>query len=128
MSGICQSCLKSFDEEGKSVNFQIWDEVDHTWQMCPNCADRLREMVLGYMGELPPEIDADEVEKIQATKGHPWMIGPRSEEGKCDTCFFITPGVFMSCAHWNECRENPPSGSHWRTRHDGTGWVEEEEI
>ena len=54
MSEICQSCGKKCDE-AEHVEFSVWDKVYRKWTMCPDCADKLQTMVLGYMGELSPE-------------------------------------------------------------------------
>ena len=58
---ICQSCgVKFAKDRTQHVEFAIWDVIDRYWIMCPNCADKLQDMVLGFMGELPPGDDVVE--------------------------------------------------------------------
>ena len=181
---ICQSCSKKI-ESWERVSFGVIGGVTRSWVMCELCADVLQDMVLGYMGEIPPEqgspeslgeygifadgtfVDGDgrfitappEEQSCVTCRGYSpllfectkrtksggescrrhgfawWEPKEPEQEGRCDTCFFITPGVFMSCAHWNECRETPPDGSHWKprepepngtAREDYTAWFDEE--
>jgi len=52
---ICQSCLTSFDDDTtKDVRFTIWEEVNRQWYLCPDCAAKLQDIVLGFMGEQGP--------------------------------------------------------------------------
>lgn len=88
MNEICQSCggkINMYDD--RQVEFRVANGVSRGWVVCVPCADKLQDMVLGFMGELPPGdeplppgIDADEAERIRATKGHPWVIEPNPAE------------------------------------------------
>jgi len=52
MMEICQSCLTSFEDDAtKDVRFTIWEEVNRQWYLCPSCAAKLQDLVLGFMGE-----------------------------------------------------------------------------
>ena len=56
MSEICQSCSKTIEVfiAQERVSFTVIGGITRSWVMCKNCAAKLQEMVLGYMGELPP--------------------------------------------------------------------------
>jgi len=111
---ICQSCGARIIAEpvptgstslvkSITVDFTVFGGIMRRWGLCEPCTDKLQDLVLGFMGELPP---GDE---------------PEPEDHRCDTCFFITPGVFTGCARWEECINKPPSGSHWKPRKEDDG-------
>ena len=84
MNEICQSCVKpiTFPGDIRRVEFRVAGGVTRDWVMCKTCAGQLQELVLSFMGELPPEggIDPVEAEKIKATRGHPWILKSKPEE------------------------------------------------
>ena len=96
---ICQSC--SGDIEGmlvpERVSFGIIGGVTRAWVMCTHCTDVLGEMVLGYMGELPPD----------------------DEEQSCETCRGYSPLLFG-------CTKRTQSGSE-SCRSHGFAWWEPKE-
>ena len=62
---ICQSCLTSFDDDTtKDVRFTIWEEVNRQWYLCPDCAAKLQDIVLGFMGEQGPADATTQPKKV----------------------------------------------------------------
>ena len=81
---ICQSCLTSFEDDAtKDVRFTIWEEVNRQWYLCPDCAAKLQDMVLGFMGEQGPADGAS----------HRWAPVTWQQKGTC-----------MDVGHGFKCR------------------------
>ena len=56
MSERCQSCCKEIlFYRQQDVKFSNPSGVVRVWTMCPDCAAKLQNLVLGFMGELPPK-------------------------------------------------------------------------
>ena len=101
---ICQSCGATI-ESWERVSFGIIGGVTRSWVMCTHCTDVLGEMVLGYMGELPPE------------QGSPESLGDEGQS--CETCRGYSP-LLLGCTK----RTQP--GAEACRRH-GFAWWESRE-
>ena len=115
---ICQSCSNPVDwEKFTRVQFGVTGGVTRSWAMCPHCTDVLQDMVLGYMGELPP---GDEEQRCETCRGYsPLLLG----------CTKLTQPSSESCRKQGfDCwqpKKPEPNGTGWAGE-DYTAWFDGE--
>ena len=123
---ICQSCSKKI-ESWERVSFGVIGGVTRSWVLCESCADVLRDMVLGYMGEIPPEQGSPEslgeygiFADGTFVDGDGRFITAPPEEPNCATCRGYSPLLF-------ECTKRTQPGAESCRRH-GFAWWEPKEL
>ena len=110
---ICQSCSAKIEVflAQERVTFTVVGGVTRSWVLCESCKGKLQDMVLGYMGELPPEQGSPE--SLWEPNGTGWVCHPIGDVNETEWTMTTYPDTGEDYTAWfDESQDEEPEWPH----------------